>query len=161
MRCLCFAVAFSCLFWSTWHYQATVSGPAIVASKTEGQLKAWWTELKSGVVTAEHQNLLLSGYDAHDPSGRRIVKCINNRRLLALKRFSKDHPFPIQVRVRIIPDGEAVVRNSDSRTDGVDIVVQDRQSARMGHSESWQHSPRSARSNSDRSGRNSERSGQW
>ena len=43
MRCLCFVVAFSYLFWSTWHYQATVSGPAIVASKTEGQLKAWWT----------------------------------------------------------------------------------------------------------------------
>lgn len=117
-------------------------------------------ELKSGVLTTEHQNLLLSGYDAHEPSGRRIVKCINNRRLLALKRFSADHPFPIQVRVRIIPHGEALVRNSD-RTDGVDIVVQDRQSPRMGCSDSWQHSPRSARSNSDRSGRNSERSGQW
>lgn len=35
-------IAFSCLFWFTWHYQATVSGPAIVAFKMEGQLTVWW-----------------------------------------------------------------------------------------------------------------------
>ena len=75
-------------------------------------------DLKSGRVHPHNGRLWLRAYEARDSTGKPVVKCIDNRRLWALKEYSKSQPFPVSIWVRMIPDGAQVARNSDKHLDG-------------------------------------------